>query len=256
MRILLVSVLAAALLAMVGCATPPLAVTPVGLLSHAATLEYAYGDAPSFHLTSGVATVVLVVPRAAEELETAQSDQAQLNRPSRVQQKTTGESTGSTTAGSTQEERTATATTHSVEVAGHTTTDAFAATGDGTVSFSTNTVELETEQVVVDEAGEKHVWTTRMPVLKTWPVRPQAVVGTEFAFVIEVKNETPMDLTRAEIRDRLDARLVPLTAKVSASPRTRLDARLEDQDMVIRLPNGLARGRTVQITIPVLVSGL
>jgi len=251
-----VSVLAVAMLAVAGCATPPLAVTPVGVVSHAASLEYAYGDAPPFQLTSSVATVVLVVPRATEEMETSQSEQTQLNRPSRVRQKTTGESTGSTTASSKQEERIAMAATASIEATGRTTAEAFAATGDSTVSFSTNTVELESEQVVVDEAGEKHVWTTRMPVIKTWPVRPEAVVGAEFAFVIEVKNETPMDLTRAEIRDRLDPRLVPLTAKVSASPRMRFDARIEDQEMVIRLPNGLARGGTVQITIPVLVSGL
>ena len=96
-------------------------------------------------------------------------------------------------------------------------------------------------------------WTTTKPTIKKWASSTRVIVGVMFDYVIEVENTSTLDLTSVTIVDTLDNRLLVDTSGVRATPNTKLDVELVKQRLNVRIIGGIARGKTVRITIPTVI---
>ncbi len=104
-----------------------------------------------------------------------------------------------------------------------------------------------------NDASAISTWTTTLPVIRKWATRSRVVVGERFDYVVEVRNDSALDLAFAAVLDTLDDRLLINASDVHATPSAKLDVDLTDQRLRVEFTGGIKRGRTIRIIIPAVL---
>jgi hypothetical protein len=102
-------------------------------------------------------------------------------------------------------------------------------------------------------ANASSTWITTLPTIRKWATQSRVVVGDSFDYVIEVKNNSALDLEFVAIQDSLDDRILVTASDVRSTPRVKLDVELIDQLLSIDICDGLMRGQTVKVIIPAVL---
>lgn len=91
------------------------------------------------------------------------------------------------------------------------------------------------------------------PSLKKMTAAPKVIVGDRLDFTLQFKNETPLDLAAVEIVDSMPPEVEPLVDRIRLSPSVRFSTDWREGVLVILIPNGVSRGKTLRIHIPTIV---
>jgi hypothetical protein len=102
-------------------------------------------------------------------------------------------------------------------------------------------------------ANASSSWSTTLPLIRTWATKHRVVVGDRFDYVVEISNESSLDLVFAEVEDVLDHRLSVNASCVRAIPPTKLDVDLVGQRLSVGFTHGIPRGQIVRIIIPAML---
>ena len=103
-------------------------------------------------------------------------------------------------------------------------------------------------------AKASSAWATTVPVIRKWATQNRVVIGERFNYMVEVRNDSAMDLVYAAVLDTLDHRVLANASDVRATPHTKINVNLKDQRLRVEFIGGLRRGRSVTITIPVVLN--
>jgi hypothetical protein len=97
-------------------------------------------------------------------------------------------------------------------------------------------------------------WSMQLPTIRKWSTRDRVIVGERFEYVVEVCNPTGINLAVVGIGDRLDSRLIVNANNVHVISSTKSTVDLTNGLLKVRFPQGLNRGTSVRIVIPVVLT--
>lgn len=96
--------------------------------------------------------------------------------------------------------------------------------------------------------------TAQQPTIMKSATQDRVDIGEKFAYVIAIHNACPIDLAFAQVTDVLDPELWINVASVRTKPNAKVETDFSDGTLTVTFPRGLRRGKTISITIPVVVS--
>jgi uncharacterized repeat protein (TIGR01451 family) len=77
-------------------------------------------------------------------------------------------------------------------------------------------------------------------------------VAEKFAFTLEFRNTTPLDLASVQLTDPIDARLKLFPDEVTVSPNYEHHVSVGNGQVIVRFTQEIKRGKKVRVTVPVM----
>ncbi len=101
--------------------------------------------------------------------------------------------------------------------------------------------------------GADLYWEPMVPAVRKWATRTHIIPGDKFEYVVEIINNSPIDLSIVQIEETLDPRLVADFTEVKTSPKYAIKLEMADKGFRVNILSGLKRGKIVRVQIPVML---
>lgn len=91
------------------------------------------------------------------------------------------------------------------------------------------------------------------PTVNKWSTRANVLYGDKFQYIVEITNQTPIDLAIVRIEETLDPRLLADLNKLRTSPEHDIELEKSTDGFRVNILSGLKHGKMVRLHIPVMI---